>query len=66
MIHIQTFTGYSNEDCIRKINNELDEDQIINIIPKGSKRYYGYDEYDSYTDYYIDVIYKDNIKKNKE
>ena len=64
MIHITTFTGYSEEDCIDKINRELNEDQIINVIPKGSKTSVGYDEYDTWTTYYMTVIYKD--KKNKE
>ena len=64
MIHIRTFTGYSEEDCLSNINYELDDDQIINVIPKGSKRSMGYDEYDTWTTYYITVIYKD--KKNKE
>ena len=64
MIHIRTFTGYSEDDCIREINNELDDDQIINVIPKGSNTSEGYDEYDTWTTYYITVIYKD--KKNKE
>ena len=35
MIHITTFTGYSEEDCIDKINRELSEDQIINILNAG-------------------------------
>ena len=64
MIHIRTFAGYSEEDCLSNINYELDDDQIINVIPKGSKRSMGYDEYDTWTTYYITVIYKD--KKNKE
>ena len=64
MIHITTFTGYSEEDCIDKINRELDDDQIINVIPKGWKTSVGYDEYDTWTTYYITVIYKD--KKDKE
>ena len=63
MIHIRTFSGYSEEDCIKNINDELDENQIINIIPKGSKRSYGYDEYDCWTTYYMVVIYKDGVKK---
>lgn len=64
MIHIRTFAGCSEEDCLSNINLELDDDQIINVIPKGSKRSEGYDEYDTWTTYYITVIYKD--KKNKE
>lgn len=64
MIHIDTFTGYDELDCIRKINEELDDDQIINVIPEGSKTSVGYDEYDTWTTYYMMVIYKD--KKNKE
>ena len=64
MIHIRTFTGDSEEDCLSNINYELDDDQIINVIPKGSKRSMGYDEYDTWTTYYMTVIYKD--KKNKE
>lgn len=63
MIHIRTFTGCSQNDCLSNINNELDDDQIINVIPKGSKTSIGYDEYDTWTTYYITVIYKD---KNKE
>ena len=66
MIHIQTFTGYSKEDCIREINNELDEDQIINVIPKGSRTFQGYDEYDTDTYYYMDVIYKDRKRWTEE
>ena len=64
MIHIKTFTGYSEEDCLSNINYELDDDQIINVIPKGSKTSMGYDEYDTWTTYYMTVIYKD--KNNKE
>ena len=64
MIHIRTFTGYSEEDCLSNINYELDDDQIINVIPKGSKTSMGYDEYDTWTTYYMTVIYKD--KNNKE
>lgn len=59
MIHIDTFTGYDELDCIRKINEELDDDQIINVIPEGSKTSVGYDEYDTWTTYYMTVIYKD-------
>lgn len=59
MIHIRTFTGYSEEDCIREINNELNEDQIINILPCRPKQMEGYDEYDRWTEYSMKVIYKD-------
>lgn len=66
MIHMRTFTGYNEEDCIRHINDELDEDQIITIVPRGSKTSEGYDEYDRWTTYYMVVIYKDGIKNNTE
>lgn len=59
MIHIDTFTGYSEEDCIDKINRELNENQIINIIPCTPKQMEGWDEYDRWTEYSMKVIYKD-------
>ena len=59
MIHKTTFTGYSEEDCFRKISDEIPDDKIINVYPKGSKTGWGYDEYDTWTTYYVDVIYKD-------
>lgn len=59
MIHIRTFTGYSEEDCIREINNELNEDQVINIIPCRPKEMQGYDEHDRWIEYSMKVIYKD-------
>ena len=59
MIHIRTFAGYSEDDCIKNINEELDDDQIINIIPCKPKEMEGYDEYDRWTTYYMKVIYKD-------
>ena len=65
MIHMQTFSGYSEEDCIRKINDELDEDQIINVIPKGSRRFQGYDEYDTDTYYFMQVFYKGKVKNER-
>ena len=54
-----TFSAYSEEDCYRKISDEIPDDKIINVIPRGSKTSYGYDEYDTWTYYYVDVIYKD-------
>ena len=62
MIQIETFSGYSEEDCLRSINNRLDEDQIINVIPRGSRVSEGYDEYDTCRIYYMQVIYKDGVK----
>jgi hypothetical protein len=59
MIHITTFTGYSEEDCIDKINRELNEDQVINILPCRPKEMEGWDEYDRWTEYSMKVIYKD-------
>ena len=59
MIHIRTFTGYSEEDCLSNINYELDDDQIINVIPCRPKQMEGYDEYDRWTEYSMKVIYKD-------
>jgi hypothetical protein len=59
MIHIITFTGYSEEDCIDKINRELNEDQVINILPCRPKEMEGWDEYDRWTEYSMKVIYKD-------
>ena len=59
MIHKMTFSAYSEEDCYRRISDEIPDDKIINVIPRGSKTSYGYDEYDTWTDYYVDVIYKD-------
>jgi hypothetical protein len=59
MIHIKTFTGYSEDDCIREINNELNEDQVINIIPCRPKQMEGWDENDRWTEYSMKVIYKD-------
>lgn len=65
MIHIRHFYGYSEDDCISKINQELKDEQIINVVPKGSKKYEGYDEYDTWTEFCMVVIYKD-LPKNKE
>ena len=59
MIHIKTFTGHSEEECIWNINAELDDDQVINIIPCRPKEMEGYDEYDRWTEYSMKVIYKD-------
>ncbi len=60
MIHIRTFYGYSEEDCIRNINNEVSDDKIINIIPLKSRHVInGWDEYDEYDEYSMKVIYKD-------
>lgn len=59
MIHIQTFIGYSEEDYLRKINDEISDDKIINVIPSGFKECTGWDEYDRWTDYYMKVIYRD-------
>ena len=58
MIHITTFTGYSEEDCIDKINRELSEDQVINIIPCRPKEMEGWDEYDRWTEYSLKKLKK--------
>ena len=49
--------GSCYEDCCRQI--EIPDEKIINVVPRGSKRNHGYDEYDSWTTYYVDVVYKD-------
>lgn len=59
MIHFKTFSGYSMEDCFERINDEIEDTKVINVIPRGSKTQYGYDEYDTWTTYYVDVIYRD-------
>lgn len=59
MIHIRTFTGDSEEDCLHKINDEIEDSKIINVIPLGPKEFVGYDEYDRWTEYSMKVIYKD-------
>lgn len=58
MIRLQTFTSScSIDDCLEKI--DIPDNKIINVIPRGSKTSSGYDEYDTWTTYYVDVIYKD-------
>ena len=47
------------DDCFRQINNDIKDTKVINVIPRGSKREIGYDEYDTWTTYYVDVIYRD-------
>ena len=60
MIHKTTFTGYSEDDCFRKINDDItDSSKIISVIPRGHRTFEGYDEYDTWTTYYVDVIYRD-------
>lgn len=59
MVHKETFTRDSEQDCFEKISERIPDDKIINVIPRGSKREEGYDEYDFWNTYYIDVIYKD-------
>lgn len=59
MIHMWTFVGESEEDCLKKINEAIPDDKVINVIPTGSTTHEGYDEYDVWTDYYMTVIYKD-------
>lgn len=58
MIHLKTFTSSHNfDDCLRNI--DIPDDKIINVIPRGSRKSSGYDEYDTWSTYYVDVIYKD-------
>lgn len=66
MIHIKTFGGYTEEACIEKINAEIPEDKIINVIPTGPVIKYesgsdeeGYPYADTYYTYYIKVVYRD-------
>lgn len=59
MIRIRRFSGHSESDCFDKINREIDDNQIINVIPIGKNTEYGWDEYDSYTTYSVDVVYRD-------
>lgn len=66
MIHIKTFGGYTEEACIKKINEEISDEKIINVIPSGPvlKTDSGFDdegyEYsNTYYTYYLKVIYRD-------
>lgn len=59
MIHIAYFTGYSEDDCLDKLNSTLKQEQVINIIPEEPKEYEGYDEYDRWTVHSLQVFYKD-------
>ena len=66
MIHIATYGGYSEDDCIRQINNEIPDEKIINVIPSGPvmRSGYGSDDEgypyaDTYYSYYMKVIYRD-------
>ncbi len=57
MIHINTYTGPSYEDCCQRI--DVPDEKIINVVPRGSRRSQGYDEYDYWDTYYVDVVYRD-------
>lgn len=59
MIHMKTFTGFTEEECFRKINDEIEDIKVINVYPRGEHRSVGYDEYDVWTTYSVDVIYRD-------
>lgn len=57
MIHLATYTGHSYEDCFSRI--DIPDDKVINVVPRGSKRSEGFDEYDFWETFFVDVIYKD-------
>ena len=59
MIHIRHYSGYTEEECIDKINRDFEDSKIINVFPRGHKSFEGYDEYDRWTEYYMTVIYRD-------
>ena len=66
MIHIKTFGANSEFACIDKINAEIPDDKIINVIPTGPVQRCdfdfdeeGYAYTDTYYTYYMKVIYRD-------
>ena len=59
MIHLKRYSGDSTNDCLKQVSEEIPDDKIINVIPRGSKEFHGFDEYDFWETYYVDVIYKD-------
>lgn len=59
MIHIETFSGCTEDRCLEEINRHIPDDKIINVIPRGMQESQGYDEYDTWTTHYITVVYRD-------
>jgi len=66
MIHIKTFGANSEFACIDKINAEIPDEKIINVIPSGPVMRSGYESddegypyADTYYSYYMKVIYRD-------
>ena len=59
MIHIREYSGRNEADCIKKINEDISDDKVINVIPRGHRTFEGYDEYDRWTEYFMTVIYRD-------